>query len=143
MFTTGGIPSREAERDISGNKQCPRCAVYQPLAQYHKSSRRAGWAASDGTYRQSYCRACQRADRRRQQRSRNEKLAAIKSSHGCADCGFNGHPAALDFHHASGDKDFQIGGNAASHSWATVLREAAKCVVLCANCHRIRHATPN
>ncbi len=55
----------------------------------------------------------------------------------CAKCGFKEHTCALDFHHKNPDeKDFPID---AGYSMKKILAEIAKCIVLCANCHRIEH----
>lgn len=57
----------------------------------------------------------------------------------CAHCGED-HPATLDFHHANGGKDISVALMANSgFSQESILAEAAKCVVLCANCHRKEH----
>ena len=67
------------------------------------------------------------------------KLLAVKLLGGkCAECGWKGHPAAFDFHHTGG-KDFAI-GSAANKSWKVIAKELKKCVLLCANCHRVEHA---
>lgn len=56
----------------------------------------------------------------------------------CRRCGFNEHPAALHFHHETpGFKDFNV--SEGTHSLKKVLKEAAKCILLCANCHAIVH----
>jgi hypothetical protein len=71
-----------------------------------------------------------------------QEIQAVKLEAGCADCGYNAHPAALDFDHLPGTvKCFNIGPDGPSHSWHDVLLEIAKCDVVCANCHRIRSAT--
>ena len=64
------------------------------------------------------------------------KLAAIKLTRGCADCGYREHSCALDFDHL-GNKSFTI-GLSVSNSWVRLLEEVAKCNVVCANCHRVR-----
>jgi AcrR family transcriptional regulator len=67
------------------------------------------------------------------------RIQAIKLEAGCADCHYNGHPAALDFDHLAGtEKMFTIGSAGSGHAWRDVLLEIAKCDVVCANCHRIR-----
>ena len=69
-----------------------------------------------------------------------EYLASIKRERGCSKCGFNKHSAALDFHHVK-DKKHNISRIARSGVAQNVLdKEIKKCIILCANCHRIEHA---
>ncbi len=68
------------------------------------------------------------------------RLAALKVERGCADCGYNAHPAALDFDHLPGAEKVAGLSTLANAAWARVLEEIAKCEVVCANCHRIRTA---
>lgn len=67
---------------------------------------------------------------------RTALLAALKDVP-CADCG-NRYPACvMQFDHVRGEKV----GDVASMKWVAVERiraEAAKCDVVCANCHSIR-----
>jgi len=65
-------------------------------------------------------------------------MQAEKLRRGCVDCGYNKHPAALDFDHVDGTKVFNI--SKVSRSQAALEIEMSKCVVRCANCHRIRTA---
>jgi len=93
----------------------------------------------------------ERASKRIRTRRRAKKKIAerikfvddFKTSHGCADCGYSGHPAALDFDHLPGfEKTINI--SILRRRWSTRLStleaEMAKCEVVCANCHRIRTA---
>lgn len=60
-------------------------------------------------------------------------------SHPCVDCGET-NPVVLDFHHER-DKIAtiaQLVHNGCSTN--KLKREIDKCIVLCSNCHRIRHA---
>ena len=66
-------------------------------------------------------------------------LDEIKLKSGCVDCGFNLHPAALEFDHVRGKKLFVIGQNV-SRSKKSLLLEMSKCDIVCANCHAIRTA---
>lgn len=59
---------------------------------------------------------------------------------GCMDCGYNAHPAALEFDHVSGTKLFNIGEQVGKRSREKLWEEIAKCDVVCANCHNIRTA---
>lgn len=90
----------------------------------------------------SWCLRClskYQANRNKRVRNRNKiKLDEYKVERGCVDCGFNVHPAALEFHHIKGKKEFNI--SQGKHlGWNTILSEIAKCEVVCANCHRMRH----
>jgi len=64
----------------------------------------------------------------------------------CSVCGYNTNMVALDFHHVDGSyKEITIGtftaGNTCSlQNKIKVLKEIKKCIVLCANCHRIIHS---
>ncbi len=70
------------------------------------------------------------------------KAAAIKYLGGkCVDCGWQGNQAALQFHHTNTRKKDFIIGNVANKNWESIKAELRKCIVLCANCHAIRHST--
>lgn len=64
----------------------------------------------------------------------------MKSQLRCVDCGER-HPATLQFHHInSEDKVFNISRAAGrGTSLDRIKKEMQKCIVLCANCHAIRH----
>lgn len=80
----------------------------------------------------------ERPGNQRRHAERYALLADIKVRRCCADCGYNAHPAALQFDHLDPLlKSFRIAGSL-SRSWAVVLAEIAKCDVVCANCHAIR-----
>ena len=67
------------------------------------------------------------------------RLAEYKLSRGCADCGYNKASEALDFDHLH--SKLQNVGKMLTWSWNGILKEIAKCEVVCANCHRIRTNT--
>jgi hypothetical protein len=71
--------------------------------------------------------------------SRKEMIDRIKQERGCARCGYNEHPEALDFDHNDPSlKMFNISSRAVHASEERLLEEIRKCSVLCANCHRVR-----
>ena len=81
------------------------------------------------------------ATSKKHRRNVKAQLEAYKSERGCADCGYNKHPVALDFDHLPGHvKDFTIGSETI-RNLDRIWKEVAKCEVVCANCHRIRTAT--
>ena len=54
----------------------------------------------------------------------------------CVLCGFSEHPVALHFHHLDpAQKQFGLANSGLTKSLAKMREEAAKCVLLCANCH--------
>ena len=57
----------------------------------------------------------------------------------CADCGGSFHQAAYDFHHINPlEKKFEIAPGL-DRNWNVIMEEVQKCVMLCSNCHRVRH----
>jgi hypothetical protein len=68
-----------------------------------------------------------------------EKAQEIKMKSGCVDCGYKGNPYALQFDHTGTDKKESVSNLIRSdYSWETILKEIAKCEVVCANCHAVR-----
>lgn len=61
------------------------------------------------------------------------------AANGCAVCGELDYDV-LDFHHLR-DKKFSLNRVTADYGEAKVKAELAKCIVLCANCHRRHHAS--
>ena len=58
----------------------------------------------------------------------------------CVDCGSTFEPHQMDFDHPEGTrKSFRLtSGGAMLRPTASLLEEASKCDVVCANCHRVR-----
>ena len=80
--------------------------------------------------------------RRRQQaatRRRDLRAQAVAYKGGrCSICGYDKSTAAFDFHHLDPqEKDFEV--SSAMTSWARIVRELDKCVLLCCRCHREVH----
>lgn len=63
----------------------------------------------------------------------------------CHDCGLVSEwPQVYDFHHRDpSEKEFAFARNGHTRSWERNKAELDKCDMLCANCHRIRHAKEN
>lgn len=70
-------------------------------------------------------------------RRRLVRLMAIEHKGGkCCLCGYSKYPGALELHHVRGKKEFGISDKGYTRSWAKIRMEIAKCILLCANCHR-------
>lgn len=58
----------------------------------------------------------------------------------CVDCGYSAHLAALDFDHINPkEKEFPVCEMLTKNMpFDMIVEEAKKCVIRCANCHRIK-----
>lgn len=131
-------------RPINGKKKCNKCLTWQPLTSFHINKECQGGVV--GT-----CRICtaiknrqwyadNRARRQQAANDRNQarKKEAVNNMGGqCYDCKGEFPLCVYDFHHVMG-KDVNP---SVALTWkkAERERELAKCILLCANCHRIRH----
>jgi 5-methylcytosine-specific restriction endonuclease McrA len=68
---------------------------------------------------------------------RNAKLRLVKEAGGqCQLCAYDEFPGALQFHHLDpSKKSFGLAMRGLTRSIEELRKEAAKCVLLCANCH--------
>ena len=74
----------------------------------------------------------------KRRRRRKRELVEARGG-GCIDCGYSVSIEALQFHHRDPTtKGFRLGEF--NGSLARFLAEAEKCDLVCANCHRLRHA---
>jgi hypothetical protein len=115
------------------------------------------WRRIDKGWRDSYCRPCRSAYKKEhyaknkqryidQNSARNREVTEERmhylvdylEEHPCVDCGER-DVAVLDFDHL-GHKEFHVSYGIRSRNWESVLREIAKCEVVCGNCHRRRTA---
>jgi hypothetical protein len=130
------------------NKVCIRCNKRRLIKFFVLSS--AG-------YRQSYCKACAKKAYRKWASSNAKRLAqyAIETAkrnralvnslkaRPCADCGGTFPPVVMDFDHLPQYRKKSKISNMMSSKFSekAILAEAAKCEVVCSNCHRIRTAS--
>jgi hypothetical protein len=91
---------------------------------------------------QPHCNIC-RSSKRREVARRNKALAIEYKGSSCNDCLQVVHQAAFEFHHIDPTNKqgepthFLLDGvNGLSDK---AKQELDKCVLLCANCHRVRH----
>ena len=124
-------------RNMNRRKFCLACS---PFGTHNTSKRPSGIAAPD-ELREHRRRRRNAKSYRSQKRRRRSRKAELVAAHGgrCADCGYSGYVGALEFHHRDPQtKEFGLGQFDGPS--ARLLAEAEKCDLVCANCHRTRHA---
>lgn len=82
------------------------------------------------------CNACNTKIRRYKNKLRAIELLGGK----CNRCGYDKHPAAMEFHHLDPSKKEFTLGHVANKSWKSIVEEVKKCELVCSNCHRIEHS---
>lgn len=137
-------------RRLAGTKGCTVCGEMLPVTAF--PLRKRGAAA-----RRAYCRPCKSAYQRAwYERNRERHLAAVRRLRAdyvrrnrrivatakavpCHDCGQRFPPYVMDFDHVRGEKIDLVPRMAVRPvPLLVLLREIAKCEVVCANCHRLR-----
>lgn len=126
-----GAKPRALVKVVEGKIKCSSCGETKETTRFRTNKNSAAGYTS-------VCKKCI-ADKRR------ERVEAIirelYPKRVCEDCGFEGHNSQFDFHHRDpASKLFDI-SKARQRNMAkdVILRELKKCVLLCANCHRLHH----
>lgn len=106
---------------------CPRCNEEKEVTDFYKR---------DKKHAASFCKDC--FNKYCMKRWQDKKIKAIESfGNTCLDCKQSFHPNVYEFHHLR-DKDNDW-GTLRLKKQSAIDAELSKCVLLCANCHRIRH----
>jgi hypothetical protein len=105
---------------------------------YNEIISEIGCARSTVNYYLGNNQASKKASRQRKDRELvKQYIVKYKESKPCADCNMCYPYYVMDFDHLPEfKKSFGIGGT--YQSMTRVLKEIAKCEVVCANCHRVR-----
>lgn len=116
---------REAEL-----KRCPHCREIKSIDDFYPRNR--GGVSG-------YCKICTNtlSSPISSQARRDRKLILVEERGGkCLDCGFTGPPFMFDFDHRNPEEKENLVGK--FRSLARMREEAAKCDLVCSNCHRLR-----
>ncbi len=85
-----------------------------------------------GYYR---CKRC-RVESVTRHRQKLKRTLVREAGGSCVICGYSESARALEFHHLDpGNKRLQLSAQGVTQSLASLRAEAAKCVLLCGNCH--------
>jgi hypothetical protein len=114
-------------------KICNTCHVEKSIDEFYSKPDRKNGASNCKDCFNAYCI----------ERWKKIKINAIKYKGGeCVDCKvpYPQYPAAVfEFHHLDPDEKDVNFTKLRLRSWEKITKELDKCVLLCANCHRIRH----
>ncbi len=133
-------------------KLCSTCGEFKEESEYY-------WRSKIKGKRWGTCKECQKrqkkawyekhGDKHRERVRKNQQELKLRnqqyvwdylSSHPCIDCG-ESNPIVLEFDHIRGHKRKSVSRMLSDrHSLAVIKKEMKKCVVRCANCHRIKTA---
>lgn len=100
------------------------------------------WSSKRGIHCRPECNKCHyqryKHNTIKYRQEKSQFLNELKSSQGCARCGYNEHPVALDFHHVDGRQGEHKGMY--QLTMKQIQAEIELCIILCSNCHRIEHS---
>ena len=106
---------------------CKDCANARSREYFHKAKQDAAWVKS-------------RNDRVTQDGIEKKQRAVDFMGGKCQDCLGTFPLPVYDFHHLDpSEKEHNLGNIMRRKDFSTIEKELSKCVLLCANCHRIRH----
>lgn len=126
-----GVETERSTR-LRETQQARREGLRRAYLRCPRHGHTAFFARPDGGFRCGKCNSAAVSKRRRA-----VKRQLVEEAGGrCILCGFDEHPAALQFHHLDpATKQFHLSERGLTRSIARVRGEAEKCVLLCGNCH--------
>jgi hypothetical protein len=123
-------------------KKCRNCHTLKKLDEYFSCKKKNGTS-----FLSQYCKTCKSLQASLKKRALKKKCIEYKGGK-CMHCGLmTDHATVYDFHHLNPlQKDFTVSNYTDKKARNGVLdsilkAELDKCLLLCANCHRIEHDT--
>ena len=123
--------------NVTKTQVCTRCTIEKSWEAFHPYNYKPKTLRPER--RASWCKACLEGHTRELEFTRRWSLDVFKDEP-CADCGVEQDIACMQFHHRiPEDKLFTIGAHV-TRKWSALRDEISKCDIICANCHKMRHA---
>lgn len=128
-------PERLSEGDWDGTtlKQCLRCLEWlEESLYYYKSANKK---------KHNICKPCKLGRLQEHRQAMRKWVNDWKEEMGCSECGFKGHHFQLDLDHTDPSTKANKGNHRSFEpGWSKerITLEIQKCVILCANCHRMK-----
>lgn len=113
------------------NRTCRGCGNEFPIEKFPLAGITKGVR-----YRRHLCAGCYGEQKRQQKRKQRRAFWEFKKTLECAHCGLADY-RVLEFHYVSGEKERELSNLVEAPK--KFQEELKKCIVLCANCHRILH----
>ena len=127
-------------------RTCIRCEETKEIEEF-------GWHKKSTGLRRTLCKKCRNKDTmvyrrsrrahfnkqsRENTRRRKEEWIAKKGGK-CEVCDGTFHPSVYEFHHVDPSEKEVSPGQLFCRKEETIAKELKKCILLCANCHRLEH----
>jgi len=119
---------------LPNGRRCPRCRRVLSSGDFYPRRNRFGSS--------TYCKQCTNLQALERQRKLKQQAVEYKGGQ-CIRCGYCRYVGALEFHHMYPQgKDVTI-SHIKHTTFAKIVHELDKCILVCANCHREIHAEQN
>lgn len=112
---------------------CSRCHENKAESNFYKRS------ANRQNSLHTHCKKCHAKFKHEQWKDRKRKAVKLMGGK-CSACGYKRCLAALEFHHLDPDQKNREWSGIVRMKWERAIIELKKCILLCSNCHRERHA---
>ena len=127
---------------MSQNKSrvCNTCGIERDISKFHSAGKKNG-----KKYHRRKCSKCYMKVKTIYRHRNTDWLKNYKRSLKCESCGYSKEThddfteKALEFHHAKGDKEFNVSSGVFFTGRDRLLKEISKCIVLCSRCHTEEH----
>ena len=122
-------------------RKCKKCDFTAPKEEFPFN----GYVRGKPYWRR-LCFTCYRAKRRQERSEFRDMYRKWKGGLECSNCGYSAKThesfssSALEFHHMLGEKEFNVSEAFSQRvNFDRLIKEAAKCIVLCCRCHMEHH----
>ncbi len=135
--TLGGISNHLNKSKIAITHKAARIGLSRPNMPSNKPSDLEHRKNYDKKY---YEKNKEKIYSNKRTRIKNNKTEILKElGNKCSICGYDRCINALEFHHPNKNKNEDVTNILKNYSRQKALKEAKKCIILCANCHREVH----
>jgi hypothetical protein len=120
---------------VATHKICPKCEIEKTIDNFYVVKR------GEGKRYNGYCKMCNNFVCANRHRSVKTKMIEYKGSK-CERCSLklkDSHYSVFEFHHVNKEEKDPKFSRIKCWSWEKIIKELERCMLVCANCHRIIH----